>query len=188
MPRRWDPDRECYLDPKENICVEPSSVDIETLIKLISETEEQNKINAAKKAEKERLESKKVDIGIINTTKENDGRKSDENGRPSLMEKALEVDSKSASSSESSSKVSSSGSNNESGKTDCANIESVCRNCMKECKVCNTHAYLSNKRIQDLVEKVGKIEKEIVNRDKLVKASSERIKELSEKIEKDKEF
>ncbi|MFS7961548.1 hypothetical protein Hanom_Chr08g00716421 [Helianthus anomalus] len=57
---------------------------------------------------------------------------------------------------------------------------------MKECKVCSTHAFLSNKRFQDLGEKVGKIEKEIVNRDKLVKASSERIKELSEKIEKDK--
>ncbi|MFS7946107.1 hypothetical protein Hanom_Chr06g00532171 [Helianthus anomalus] len=30
------------------------------------------------------------------------------------------------------------------------------------------------------------IEKEVLNRDKLVKASSERIKELTEKIEKDK--
>ncbi|MFS7997613.1 hypothetical protein Hanom_Chr12g01143851 [Helianthus anomalus] len=60
-----------------------------------------------------------------------------------LMTKALEVDSKFAS--ESTSKVSSSGSNNESGKTDGANTESVCKNCMKECKVCSTHSYLSNK-------------------------------------------
>ncbi|MFS7946022.1 hypothetical protein Hanom_Chr06g00531141 [Helianthus anomalus] len=48
--RRYDPDRECYLDPKGNICVEPSSVDVETLIKSISETEEQKKIDAAKES------------------------------------------------------------------------------------------------------------------------------------------
>ncbi|MFS8018710.1 hypothetical protein Hanom_Chr15g01395201 [Helianthus anomalus] len=35
--RRWDPDRECYLDPKGNIAVEPSSADVETLIKSITE-------------------------------------------------------------------------------------------------------------------------------------------------------
>ncbi|MFS7929926.1 hypothetical protein Hanom_Chr04g00338151 [Helianthus anomalus] len=62
-----------------------------------------------------------------------------------LMTKALEVDSKSASSSESSSKVSSSCSNNESGKTDGAKIESDCRNCMKECKVCSTHISFKQK-------------------------------------------
>ncbi|KAM0064239.1 putative transcription factor interactor and regulator CCHC(Zn) family [Helianthus debilis subsp. tardiflorus] len=36
--KRWDPDRGCYLDPKGNIVVEPSSVDVETLIKSIAET------------------------------------------------------------------------------------------------------------------------------------------------------
>ncbi|MFS7996782.1 hypothetical protein Hanom_Chr12g01133871 [Helianthus anomalus] len=68
-----------------------------------------------------------------------------------LMAKEFEVESKSAS--ESTSKVSKSGSNNESGKTDCAKTESDCKNCMKECKVCSTHAYLTLKKTQDLVEK-----------------------------------
>ncbi|KAM0007872.1 putative transcription factor interactor and regulator CCHC(Zn) family [Helianthus debilis subsp. tardiflorus] len=40
---RWDLDRECYLDPKGNIIVEPSSVEVETLRKSIAETEEQRK-------------------------------------------------------------------------------------------------------------------------------------------------
>ncbi|MFS7996365.1 hypothetical protein Hanom_Chr12g01129081 [Helianthus anomalus] len=103
-----------------------------------------------------------------------------------LMAKALEVDSKYASSSESSRKVSSSGSENESGKAVSAQTESVCKGCMKDCNVCNTHAYLANTRIQELVEKMVLIDKEVLSRDKLVKASSERIKELTEKIEKDK--
>ncbi|MFS7917532.1 hypothetical protein Hanom_Chr03g00190161 [Helianthus anomalus] len=30
----WDPYRECYLDPKGNIVVEPSSVKVETLIRI----------------------------------------------------------------------------------------------------------------------------------------------------------
>ncbi|MFS7946238.1 hypothetical protein Hanom_Chr06g00533671 [Helianthus anomalus] len=37
---RWDPDRKCYLDPNGNIIVEPSSVEVKTLIKSIEETEE----------------------------------------------------------------------------------------------------------------------------------------------------
>ncbi|KAF5817656.1 putative transcription factor interactor and regulator CCHC(Zn) family [Helianthus annuus] len=182
--RRWNPDRECYLDPKGNIIVEPTSVDVETLIKSIAETEQQNKIDAAKKAEKERLESKKVDEGIIDTTKEMTAENLTKMADQLLMTNALEVDSKSASSSEG--KVSSSDLESRSGKNDCAKIESVCKNCMKECKVCSTHVYLANKRIQELVEKVGRVEKEILNQDKLIKASSERIKELTEKIEKDK--
>ncbi|MFS7898376.1 hypothetical protein Hanom_Chr00s021830g01761111 [Helianthus anomalus] len=64
-----------------------------------------------------------------------------------LMKKALEVDSKSASSSESSSKVSNSGSNNGSCKTDGVKIESDCKNCMKECKICNIYAYLTIKSV-----------------------------------------
>ncbi|MFS7890254.1 hypothetical protein Hanom_Chr00s000009g01616571 [Helianthus anomalus] len=50
--------------------VEPSSVDVETLIKSIAETKKQREIDDAKKAEKEREESKKIDDGIIDTTKE----------------------------------------------------------------------------------------------------------------------
>ncbi|MFS7946045.1 hypothetical protein Hanom_Chr06g00531381 [Helianthus anomalus] len=52
--RRWDPDRECYLDLKGNIIVEPSSVEVETLIKSIAEAEEQRELDDAKKVEKER--------------------------------------------------------------------------------------------------------------------------------------
>ncbi|MFS7987846.1 hypothetical protein Hanom_Chr11g01027651 [Helianthus anomalus] len=29
---RWDPSRECYLDPKGNIIAEPSTLNVETLI------------------------------------------------------------------------------------------------------------------------------------------------------------
>ncbi|MFS8019178.1 hypothetical protein Hanom_Chr15g01400841 [Helianthus anomalus] len=78
-----------------------------------------------------------------------------------LMEKELEVDSKSTS--ESTSKVSCSGSTNESGKTDGAKTESDCKNFMKECKACSTHAYLTLKKTQDLVEKVKMDEKQILN-------------------------
>ncbi|MFS7977763.1 hypothetical protein Hanom_Chr10g00907801 [Helianthus anomalus] len=38
---RWDPDRECYLDPKGNIIVEQSSVTLETLIESIKQEDEQ---------------------------------------------------------------------------------------------------------------------------------------------------
>ncbi|MFS8018039.1 hypothetical protein Hanom_Chr15g01387461 [Helianthus anomalus] len=46
--------------------------------------------------------------------------------------------------------------------------------------------YLTLKKTQDLVEKVEMVEKQILNRDKLMRASNERIKELTERIEKDK--
>ncbi|MFS7929106.1 hypothetical protein Hanom_Chr04g00328611 [Helianthus anomalus] len=76
-----------------------------------------------------------------------------------LMAKALEVDSKSASKSESSEKVSSSGSDNEPGKAKNAKFESVCRGCTRECKVCNTHEYLLRTRIQELTDKIGIIDR-----------------------------
>ncbi|MFS7928276.1 hypothetical protein Hanom_Chr04g00318901 [Helianthus anomalus] len=138
----------------------------------------------AKKAEEEELKSRKVDNGIIDTTKETTAENLTTMADKVLMAKELEVDSKSAS--ESTSKVSKSGSNNELGKTDGAKTKSDCKNCMKECKVCSTHAYLTLKKTQDLVEKVEMVEKQILNRDKLMRASNERIKELTEKIEKDK--
>ncbi|KAL9996914.1 putative transcription factor interactor and regulator CCHC(Zn) family [Helianthus debilis subsp. tardiflorus] len=53
--KRWDPDRECYLDPKGNIYIDPSTIDMETLMKAIPPDEEQIKIDPAKRAEKERL-------------------------------------------------------------------------------------------------------------------------------------
>ncbi|MFS7945832.1 hypothetical protein Hanom_Chr06g00528761 [Helianthus anomalus] len=191
--KRWDPDRECYLDPKGNICIDPSTIDVETFMKSIPPVEEQIKRDAAKRARKERLkqesserwlkslESKKVDEGIIDTEKEMTAENLTKMADQVIIAKAIEVDSKSTSSSGSSGKVSSSGSENESGKADCAKTESVCRGCMKECKVYNTHAYLSNKRIQELIEKIGIIDGEVLGRDKLVKASNERIKEFSKR-------
>ncbi|MFS7945315.1 hypothetical protein Hanom_Chr06g00522851 [Helianthus anomalus] len=135
--KRWDLDRECYLDPKGNICIDPSTIDVETLMKAIPPVEEQIKIDAAKRAEKERLkhesrerwlkslEPKKVDEGIIDTEKEITAENLKKMADQVLMAKALEVDSKSASSSESSGKVSGSGSENKSGKADCTQTESV---------------------------------------------------------------
>ncbi|MFS7948751.1 hypothetical protein Hanom_Chr06g00563551 [Helianthus anomalus] len=157
---RWDPDRECYLDPKGNIIVERSLVEVVTLIKSIAETERQRDIEEARKAEEERLKSKKVDEGIIDTTKEMTAENLTKMADKVLMAKSLEVDSKSTPSTESSSK----------------------------CKVYNTYAYLTSKKIQDLVEKVGRTEKDILNRDKLLRASNERINELNDKIEKDKSY
>ncbi|MFS8024341.1 hypothetical protein Hanom_Chr16g01462101 [Helianthus anomalus] len=46
--KRWDPDRECYLDPKGNICIDLTTIDVETLMKSIPPVEEQIKIDAAK--------------------------------------------------------------------------------------------------------------------------------------------
>ncbi|MFS8033744.1 hypothetical protein Hanom_Chr17g01573191 [Helianthus anomalus] len=181
--RRWDTNRECYLDPKGNIVVEPSSVNVETLIKSIAEEEEeQRKIDEAKKVEEERLKSKKINDGIIDTTMEMNAENMKIMADKVHMTKALEVDSKFASSSKSSNKVSNSGSNNGSGKTDSAKTESDCQNCMKECKVCSTYAYLTIKRTQELVEKADMVEKQVLSRNKMLKASSERIKELTEKI------
>ncbi|MFS7994268.1 hypothetical protein Hanom_Chr12g01103861 [Helianthus anomalus] len=57
---------------------------------------------------------------------------------------------------------------------------------MKQCKVCITNAYLTTKKIEELVEKVKMVENQVLSRDKLIRASNERIKELTEKIEKDK--
>ncbi|MFS7978190.1 hypothetical protein Hanom_Chr10g00912661 [Helianthus anomalus] len=53
--KRRDPDRECYLGSKGNICFDPKSIDFEALVKSIPSEEEQIKIDAERKAEKERL-------------------------------------------------------------------------------------------------------------------------------------
>ncbi|MFS7969295.1 hypothetical protein Hanom_Chr09g00807481 [Helianthus anomalus] len=57
---------------------------------------------------------------------------------------------------------------------------------MKDCKVCSTNAYLTVKKTEELAAKVKTVEDQIISRDKLVRASNERIKELTEKIEKNK--
>ncbi|XP_035843408.1 PH domain-containing protein DDB_G0287875-like [Helianthus annuus] len=114
----WDADRECYLDPKGNIVVEPSSISVETLIEQIAEEEEEEEEEEearqrmwAREAE-EKLKSKKVDDGIIDTTKEFTADNLKKMADKVLAAKELEVDSKSGT--ESKNKVSSNDSTNES--------------------------------------------------------------------------
>ncbi|XP_035838279.1 ELKS/Rab6-interacting/CAST family member 1-like [Helianthus annuus] len=186
--KRWDADRECYLDPKGNILVEPSTLLVETLIEQIAEEEEANQRlcwGSDEEEEKEKeLQSKKIDDGIIDTTKEFTAENLKKMADKVLAAKELEVESKSRT--ESKSKVSSNDSTNESGKTDEAKSESDCKNCMKNCKVCSTLAYLSGKKTEELTERVREVEKQILSRDKLVKASNDRLKELTDTLEKDK--
>ncbi|XP_021971732.1 synaptonemal complex protein 1-like [Helianthus annuus] len=185
--KRWDADRECYLDSKGNIVVESSSVSVETLIEQIAEEEEarQRMWWSSEEEEKEKeLQPKKVDDGIIDTTKEFTAENLKKMADKVLAAKELEVDSESGT--ESKSKVRSNDSTNESGKTDKAKIESDCKNCMKDCKDCSTHAYLSGKKTEELTKRVKEVENQILSRDKLVKASNERIKELTNKLENDK--
>ncbi|KAM0035747.1 putative transcription factor interactor and regulator CCHC(Zn) family [Helianthus debilis subsp. tardiflorus] len=187
--KRWDADRECYLDPKGNIVVEPSSISVETPIEQIAEEEEARQrmwwsTEAEEKEKEKELQSKTVDDGIIDTTKEFTAENLKKMADKFLAAKELEVDSKSGT--ESKSKVSSNDSTNESGKTDKAKIESDFKNCMKDCKVCSTHAYISGKKTEELTERVKEVENQILSRDKLVKASNDQIKELTDKLEKDK--
>ncbi|MFS7935628.1 hypothetical protein Hanom_Chr05g00405811 [Helianthus anomalus] len=166
MANRWDSDRECYLDLKGNI------------------VDEERQREQARKAEEEELKSKKVDDGIIDTTKELTAENSTKMADKVLMVKELEVHFKSPS--KSTNKVSGNRSSVETGKTEKGKTESDCKNCMKDCKVCRTNAYLTVKKTGELAAKVKTIEDQIINHDKLVRASNERIKELTKNIEKDK--
>ncbi|MFS7919141.1 hypothetical protein Hanom_Chr03g00209331 [Helianthus anomalus] len=127
-------------------------------------------------------ESKKVDEGIIDVKAEMTAENLTKMADQIMMAKALEVDSTSACESESSEKVSSSGSDSEPGKAENAKSESDRRNCMKECKVCNTHEYLSQTQIKELTNKIKILNREVIGREKLVKSSTDRINELTEKI------
>ncbi|MFS7962428.1 hypothetical protein Hanom_Chr08g00726521 [Helianthus anomalus] len=55
---------------------------------------------------------------------------------------------------------------------------------MKKCNICITNAYLAVKKPEELTTKVKMVEDQILSCDKLVRASNERLKELTEKIEK----
>ena len=99
-----------------------------------------------------------------------------------LAAKELEVDSSSGT--ESNDKVSQINTNELSGKKE--KSESDCKNCRKNCKDCSTIAYLNNKKVEDLTKRVREVENQILNRDKLLKASNYCAKELTEKIESDK--
>ncbi|KAJ0514711.1 putative transcription factor interactor and regulator CCHC(Zn) family [Helianthus annuus] len=185
---RWDADRECYLDPKANIVVDPDSVSVETHTEQIAEEEEARhrmwwRGGEADEKEKEKeLQPKKVDDRIIDTSQEFTAENLKKMADKVLAAKELEVVSESGT--ESKSKVSSNDSTNESGKK--AKTESDCKNCMKDYKVCSTLAYLSGKKTEELTERVRDVENQILSRDKMLKASNERIKELTGKIENDK--
>ncbi|MFS7919015.1 hypothetical protein Hanom_Chr03g00207951 [Helianthus anomalus] len=174
--KRWDSDRECYLDPKGNVCTDPKTIDFEALVKSIPTEEEFMRRDAEKKAEKERLEkvekekSEKLEEEIIDVNVEMITENLKKMADQVMMAKALEVDTKSASESESSSKVSSVGSNVEPCKAEKAKSDSDCKNCMKECKVCNTHEYVSKSQIQELTNKINILKKDMFNKDKLVKS------------------
>ncbi|MFS7962271.1 hypothetical protein Hanom_Chr08g00724681 [Helianthus anomalus] len=155
---RWDADRECYLDPKGNIAVDPDSVSVETLTEQIVEEEEARQRmwwgggeETEKEKEKEKEpQSKKVNDGIIDTSKEFTAENLKKMAHKVLAAKELEV--VSGSGNESKSKVSPNDATNESGKK--AKIESDCKNCMKNCKVCSTLAKLSRllRRLKDVLD------------------------------------
>ncbi|KAJ0505421.1 putative transcription factor interactor and regulator CCHC(Zn) family [Helianthus annuus] len=75
--KRWDPDRECYLDPMGNIAIDSRTLDLDTIIQQIAEEEEgwQRKWlgSGEEKEEKEKEKEekpKKIDEGIIDTSQE----------------------------------------------------------------------------------------------------------------------
>ncbi|XP_022020137.1 uncharacterized protein LOC110920219 [Helianthus annuus] len=101
--KRWDAERECYLDPKGNIVVE-------TLIEQLAEEEEERHRmwwgkEAEEKENEKEIQLKKVNDGIIDTTKEFTAERLKKMADKVLAAKELEVDSKT--SSKSKSKVSS---------------------------------------------------------------------------------
>ncbi|XP_022004290.1 uncharacterized protein LOC110901825 [Helianthus annuus] len=162
------------------------SVSIETVIQEIADYEEGNQRmwwGGAEEKEKEKeLQTKKVDDGIIDTSQEFTAENLKKMADKVLTAKELEVVSGSGNGSKS--KVSQNDAISESGKK--AKTKSDYKNCMKNCKVCSTLAYLNGEKTVELAKRVRDVEDQILNRDKMLKASNERLKELTEKIEKDK--
>ncbi|KAJ0453376.1 hypothetical protein HanIR_Chr15g0728701 [Helianthus annuus] len=180
--RRWDPDRECYLDPNGNIAVDPDTVDIEVLTKQLADEEEARQRewwgggeSDEKKRETEKeSQPKKIDDGIIDTSQELTAENLKKLADKVLAAKELEV--VSGSGTESKNKVSS----NDTHEPDKnAKSENNCKNCMKVCKVCRTIAYLSGKKVEQLTGRVRSVEDQILNCDKLLKASNDKLKELT---------
>ncbi|KAF5801702.1 putative transcription factor interactor and regulator CCHC(Zn) family [Helianthus annuus] len=185
--KRWDTERECYLDPKGNVCTDPKTIEFDALVKSIPTVEEERlKREAEEKAEKERKEnSEKVVNEIIDVNVEMTAENLKKMADQVFMAKALEVDTKSASESESSSKVSSVGPSVESGKAQDIKTESDCRNFMKACKVYNTNEFVLKSNIQYLTGRINNLKNDMVLKDRIVKSSKERIDELTEKIKND---
>ncbi|XP_035840425.1 uncharacterized protein DDB_G0283697-like [Helianthus annuus] len=168
--KRWDADRECYLDPEGNIAIDPKTLSLEAMTVEFAKLEEfqQRKWwggGEEKEKEKEKEQEqkpKKIDEGIIDTSlelnAENFGKMAD--------------------------KVSSNASSSESGKK--VKDDSDCKHCMKNCKVCSTQAYLKDTKVNDLTKRVRKVEDQILDHDKMLKFSNDQVKKLTEKIDNDK--
>ncbi|XP_021979105.1 triadin-like [Helianthus annuus] len=172
LARRWDPDRECYLDPQGNITIDPSSLSVDAIIQQYAEEEEARQREwwggtekkVEEKEENVKSAEKKIDDGLIDTSQELTAE--------NLMK--MEVDSSSGT--KSNGQVSQI--NKEvSGKKEVS--ESDCKNCKKNCKECSTIAYLNNKKVEDLTKRVREVENQILNRDKLLKASNDHAKECN---------
>ncbi|KAJ0567523.1 hypothetical protein HanIR_Chr06g0285801 [Helianthus annuus] len=153
--KRWDADRECYLDPQGNIAVDPDSISVDALIQQFAEEEEarqrewwgggEEKVVEKEEKEKEaqkKPQLKKIDAGIIDTSQEFTAENLKKMADKVLAAKELEV--VSGSGTESKSQVSQIDTNKESDNK--VKTENDCKNCMKNCKDCSTIAYLKNKK------------------------------------------
>ncbi|KAJ0734642.1 hypothetical protein HanPI659440_Chr11g0422441 [Helianthus annuus] len=188
--KRWDADRECYLDPEGNIAIDPKTLSLEAFAEEFAELEESQQRkwwgggeeNEKEKEKEQELKPKKIDEGIIDTSQELNAENFMNMADKVLAAKKLEVDSKSES--ESKSQVSSIASTSESGKK--VKDDSDYKNCMKNCKVCSTLAYLNGTKVNDLIKRVRKVEDQVLDRDKMLKFSNDQVKKLTEKIDNDK--
>ncbi|XP_022031908.1 golgin subfamily A member 6-like protein 22 [Helianthus annuus] len=123
--KRWDADRECYLDPQGNIAVNPDSISVDALIQQFAEEEEEE----ARQKEwwgggEEKVEEKEEKVKMAEK-----------------MQQTKKIDD-------------------------------------------GTITYLNNKKVEDLTKRVREVENQILNRDKMLKASNDRAKALTEKIGK----
>ncbi|KAF5775109.1 putative transcription factor interactor and regulator CCHC(Zn) family [Helianthus annuus] len=197
---RWDPDRECYLDEYGNIAVDDKKIDIEAIIqeykeddeywqhkwwgtptsKMIEEEKEKERKEKEEKDRDEKEELEKVDTGLIDTTQELTAENLRNMADKVLAAKALEVDSTSVS--ESKNQVSQIKSTNVSGNK--VNGSADCKSCTKQCNFCTTVTYLNGEKIKNLTINVRKLEDQILDRDKELKASAEQINELKTESKK----
>ncbi|XP_022042426.1 myb-like protein X [Helianthus annuus] len=78
--KRWDADRECYLDPEGNIAIDPKTLSLEAFAEEFAELEEsqqrewwgggEEKEKEKEKEKEQELKPKKIDEGIIDTSQE----------------------------------------------------------------------------------------------------------------------
>ncbi|XP_022030921.1 protein FAM133-like [Helianthus annuus] len=176
--KRWDPYRECYLDPKGNIAIDPKTLSLEAMTAEFAELEEsqqrkwwgggEEKEKEKEKEKEQEQKQKKIDEGIIDTSLEMNAENFGKMVDKVMAAKALEF------------KCSSS----ETGKK--FKGDSDCKHCMKNCKVCSTQDYLKDTKVNDLAKRVRKVEDQILDRDKMLKFANDQVKKLTEKIDNDK--